>query len=414
MQFGNPIVGAEDLIREAIRSPNFSTDPETGVTGWRVARDGTATFHNLIVGNQNYTIDDDGNAVFSSVSATEILLDGEVLSTLLDRAARGVYAWNTLTGNSAGYTGTAIKFAEIILTDVDTARLFALGLSNVRFDTQAGVSVDRATISVYVNVNAPATSASDLAWTTQILFPTNSGVARDLYLNFVVPFNFVGVSDGDEIHFALYFSSEDTSGNLRVQGDALSVIYIEDKGMMVSAGNYDMGTGTGGEQQYITTWTGTDSDSFQYFSWNDRNVSECYQGHYSSTNGNQYSMIAFDYASIQTALSGATVELVEVYLNNNHSYFNSGITAVIGTHNQTSVGGDHPASELTDGITTEHFSKGQAKWFTVPNSIGNAFRDNTAKGLCLGPGTTNDNEYYGYFAGASQSGPPKLRITYTK
>ena len=45
MQFGNPIVGLEELIREAIRSKNF----ETGVSGWRIARDGTAEFSAIII-----------------------------------------------------------------------------------------------------------------------------------------------------------------------------------------------------------------------------------------------------------------------------------------------------------------------------------------------------------------------------
>lgn len=45
MQFGNPIVGLEELIREAIRSKNFVT----GVSGWRIARDGTAEFSAIII-----------------------------------------------------------------------------------------------------------------------------------------------------------------------------------------------------------------------------------------------------------------------------------------------------------------------------------------------------------------------------
>jgi hypothetical protein len=45
MQFENPIIGEEELIRSAIKSENY--DP--GVTGWRIARDGSAEFTDLLL-----------------------------------------------------------------------------------------------------------------------------------------------------------------------------------------------------------------------------------------------------------------------------------------------------------------------------------------------------------------------------
>lgn len=44
MEFGNPIVGTEDLIRTAIKSPNY----EPGIAGWIIRQDGTAEFLDLI------------------------------------------------------------------------------------------------------------------------------------------------------------------------------------------------------------------------------------------------------------------------------------------------------------------------------------------------------------------------------
>lgn len=44
MEFGNPIVGTEDLIRTAIKSPNY----EAGVAGWIIRQDGTAEFLDII------------------------------------------------------------------------------------------------------------------------------------------------------------------------------------------------------------------------------------------------------------------------------------------------------------------------------------------------------------------------------
>lgn len=45
VEFGNPIIGLEELIRSAIRSQDY----ETGVSGWRIARDGTAEFASIFI-----------------------------------------------------------------------------------------------------------------------------------------------------------------------------------------------------------------------------------------------------------------------------------------------------------------------------------------------------------------------------
>src|SRR3546814_13210273 len=60
----------EVLIRNQIQSENFSVDTETGVSGWQIKRDGTATFNNLVIGGSNYIIDANGDAVFHSITLT--------------------------------------------------------------------------------------------------------------------------------------------------------------------------------------------------------------------------------------------------------------------------------------------------------------------------------------------------------
>lgn len=45
MEFGNPIVGEESLIRSAIKSPNYIP----GSAGWRIAQDGTAEFTGMTI-----------------------------------------------------------------------------------------------------------------------------------------------------------------------------------------------------------------------------------------------------------------------------------------------------------------------------------------------------------------------------
>lgn len=45
VEFGNPIIGQEELIRSAIRSQNY----QAGVSGWRIAADGSAEFTDLLL-----------------------------------------------------------------------------------------------------------------------------------------------------------------------------------------------------------------------------------------------------------------------------------------------------------------------------------------------------------------------------
>ena len=413
MEFGNPIVGSEDLIRSAIKSPDFNTDEESGdVTGWRIAQDGSATFYNLVIGSQNYNIDENGNAVFQTVSASEIFLDGEELSGILDSKARGVLQNINLTGTSAAYTGTNVLFGEIIISHPDITRYYGLTLSNISFH-RTSTLVDLYTISVYAAIGRRAVPTDGLFFQSKGVLSSSVATLDDTYTTFV-PFFFESGTENDDIYFTFYFSSEDTGGGLTVKGIQGSSIWVEDKGPLIAEGTFAMGTGVPGVQQYTKTYFATNTASFESDGSN-RGIDECYQGYFSSTNGNQFSLIQLDDAAIRSDLTGATILKTEVYLNNIHFYQNSGGNALIGTHNLSSISGNHAASVVTnDRINTPHYDLGQAKFTTVSNTIGQNLRDNTAKGLALGQDSSNVNTNYGYFAGADMPGPPRIRITYSK
>jgi hypothetical protein len=414
MEFGNPIVGNEDLIREAIKSPNFSNDPEDGVSGWRIAKDGSATFYNLVVGSDNYFIDENGNAVFASVSADQISLNGTPLTDMFDALPRGIVALTQITGSSAGYTGAAqILAGRIVIPNFDGTRQYVIGGSRLHFNSGTATTIDRMNLDIRINWNAAATTSSTALWAHQERVTNTSAFDQDI--NFRHPFKSTPPNGNgvDDLHIAVFFASEDTSGQLSMDGVTGSRLYVEDVGPAIDYGTFSLGTGTTPVQTYTKTYSANGSASFQSDGDN-RGVSSCYQGYYSSTNGNQFSLISFPYATIQADLAGATITKTELYLNNNHFYSNSGGTAIIGTHNQTSVSGNHPSSQVNDNLDTETFTYGQAKWFTVTNTIGNAFKNNTAKGIALGPAPSNSQSYYGYFAGNGESGEPQLRITYQK
>jgi hypothetical protein len=101
-----------------------------------------------------------------------------------------------------------------------------------------------------------------------------------------------------------------------------------------------------------------------------------------------------------------------VFLNNNHCWYNSGMSAAIGWSASTDFTGNQGDPTGHDSLATPHFNEGQQQWVTVPG-LGVAFRDSGARCVTL---FHNGNElmYYGYFAGGGSSTPPKMRITYTK
>jgi hypothetical protein len=420
MEFGNPIVGQEDLIRSGIKSPNFNTDPQSGnVTGWRIAQDGTATFYNLVVGSQNFNIDENGNAVFKNVTADSIVLGGMDVASMLLNMSYGVQALATITGTSAGYTGTAIKVGEIIIPNFDRTRQYVIGASNFHIDMGTSTTVKYVKLAAYLAYDRSATPSDSLFFSYQHDVYTASGFDQDL--NFRHPWNDLNPS-GTDAHISLYLTSNDTSGQISVQGRDVTAqavgarIYVEDVGPAITYTSFNLGTGSPPVQTYTKTYSANGSASFQSDGTNRSGFDggHCYQGYYSSTNGNQFSCITFPYTTISSDLSGATITKTEVYLSNLHWYNNSGGTAIIGYHNFSSVSGNVSYPSGTADITEASFTYGQAKWVTVSNTIGNAFKNGTAKGIMLGKGPSNSTTYYGYFAGNGQTGEPQLRITYQK
>lgn len=419
MEFGNPIVGGTELIREAIKSPNFN-DSEDGISGWEIARDGSATFYNLTIGSQNYFIDELGNASFNSVSADAITLNGADLQSFLDTLPYGTIAYgNSFSGtNTASIAGTETMCFISRAGQVKQGRLYRVTLKGHLGYSAADTPFD---IRIRFTGNGTDPTTSSTILTTYRAPGAPSSVASE---DFNIVKYYSPGSDIDDFRIGVSLVRAGGTGTAFIYQGAAErslELAVDDMGLygLVSNGALSQVSLASGVTPpppvttYVKTYSATASASFQANGTN-RNVASCYQGYYSSTNGNQFSMIAFPYSTIQADLAGATITKTELYLNNNHFYSNSGGTAIIGTHNQSSVSGNHSSSQVNDNLDTESFTYGQAKWFTVTNSIGNAFKNNTAKGIALGPGPTSSQSYYGYFAGATESGKPQLRITYQK
>lgn len=153
-----------------------------------------------------------------------------------------------------------------------------------------------------------------------------------------------------------------------------------------------------------------------------RGSDEIYQGYISSVHDRQRSIICFP-TTVASDLTGAyDIQSVELYLKCLHWGPDSGGTAVVRSHSETSPpstwGGVSGLS--SDDDRTAWSSKTGAKWCDVSQGINspqiltvNNWVTGTIRGLALYP-TSDATEYYGYFAGNGQSGEPQLRITYRK
>lgn len=124
------------------------------------------------------------------------------------------------------------------------------------------------------------------------------------------------------------------------------------------------------------------------------------------------SLIIFPYAKIASDLAGAEIEKVELYLKRlNTEHGTKSCSVYIKKHNYSSVptrwdGTDTGAAD--SGTPT--MLRGEEKWLTLLNSVGEGLRDGTVKGLCLDTDSNYAIAAYGRFERASA----KLRITYSK
>ncbi len=124
-------------------------------------------------------------------------------------------------------------------------------------------------------------------------------------------------------------------------------------------------------------------------------------------------LMFFPLSTIKSDLSGAKILSVELYLKRlNTTHGESSCYTCIKMHNYSSAparwedGTDLGAADSGTPV----FTRGQEKWVTLLNSVGEGLRDGTIKGLCLDADASYALSRYGRFNKAST----KLRITYTK
>lgn len=375
------------------------------------------------------SIADTGDASFTNVYADEdVVIGGQSVSNLLDIAPRGIIAVSLAPTASSATTGTdnpgAAVWNRIVIPNFDSTRLYKVGFM---FRVDVG-SIE----AKYVGCNVY------YAWDRRALNTDNDGTllaqqmggreqtdlnSFDSAWSGELPFAFTSPG-GTDLNIGFYIVA-DQAGMVSQGGLTYPRAWVEDLGPNDGIITTFDPTGEGGgsdggttpvqsyTKYYDATWTGS------YQGDGDRRYSngDMYHGQYSSTQGNQRSLIGFNTAAIAADLAGATITGCWVTLKNTHYYQNSGGTAVLGTHSysNSSAPSTWSGGTVNESRSTFSWVKGAKSTVSLGTSYGNDFKSGAAKGIALGPGDTTSINYYSYWYGnIGQSNSPQLKITYTK
>lgn len=138
-----------------------------------------------------------------------------------------------------------------------------------------------------------------------------------------------------------------------------------------------------------------------------------YHDSFIGRSGKESGMFWVDIDNMRNTLQGSRIDKVEVYMHVLHSGMGSGTQLTIGTHNTKTW--QDKFSEVNHGVASvRYWGRDQGQWITIPNWVGEAFRDGKLCGF-----TTFDYNadlwHYCYVAGLWDGWKkPKVRITYVK
>jgi hypothetical protein len=142
----------------------------------------------------------------------------------------------------------------------------------------------------------------------------------------------------------------------------------------------------------------------------------CYQGGDTAHtyNGDQKSLIGFNYNAIHSALAGATNVTGTFNAKILHCWFNSGSPIYPTYHTYSSKPGTWAQANVKSMGHTGSIRPGTVNTFNLSAAAVAGFQNGTVKGMGFGPAPTTSLNYYAYMCGATSSPVPTLTFTYWK
>lgn len=421
MPFRNSLVnGGGDLIRESLQSPNFSLG-ET-VEGWQIKKDGSATFNNLTIGSPDYIIDSDGNAAVQTLSVEGIDSDGDGVADsgmtvygvefleYLNRLPRGNIArGNRTTAGASTNTTTTIPYLQLDFT-MEPGRLYRVHTSP--FFLAGGAVGDRTLAFLHYRINDGAAQVTDPYRSFARMYQDIAGATGTVSLadNF-------GSANGGELSVLVSYRAEVGTGFITAAAGYAFNLWADDIGLLTADTGIDRSNVAppATKKNYVSTWTATNSNSYNADGSARTDTADLVQGYTSSYgHGNQYAKAVFagnavageTTKTIAQALSGATITKVEVSLYMKWWYYINSGTVVIRPHNSTALTSTTPSGS---SISVASWGVNSSKWVNITSIATSAIR-----GFSIGPGPSTSGTYYGRADGHSQTHKPQIRISYTR
>lgn len=110
-------------------------------------------------------------------------------------------------------------------------------------------------------------------------------------------------------------------------------------------------------------------------------------------------------------LAGVTIDQVTIRLENLHSWYNSGLTVILGYTGQSTITNFYNSSATT-AVASYHMNEGSTHTQDITGGgLGSAMASGAAKAIVLGPGSAFNLNNYGYFYGAGGDNSQNPLIT---
>jgi hypothetical protein len=422
LQVNGQTAGLIDFIKPEVQvlwnrmqSSNFVP----GQTGWGLEGD-TSQFPALNVL---------GSIGAGAISARSITVNGIDLETqYLDPLPLGIIAYDISTSgtHTANISTPETKLFEFS-APMRNGRLYKIVFAG---HLQASVASDVFDFTLrYTTDGTTPTTASSLMRTWRVTMPAASPSTAFWLEKIYSP-----AADYGVVRLAISLVRAAGTGNafiFNTQTERAAFFYVEDVGLYGPAaitGTLSQTSGVVQAAAKVTTtgtWYATWGRSFREAGGTTLagDPDDLYQGvpYYSSDYGNSRSLFGFDYAAIQTALTGATVNWIKVIYRVKDAYDYSPYTTVsVASHNYTTKPTTWAAANVSTGRATFSGQQtGVTYSNTLPLAVASEFKAGTTRGLGFGPGlaSTDFGFMYGMLTsdGLSPSlDRPRVQINYTK
>lgn len=430
MTFKNTILAGEELIRSAIRSKNFNESKEIG---WRIARDGTATFQ--AINTNGYATGP--TASYDQVVANDSLIYrgrelANIISGLSENLRNNPYlnnqfiSWGIIAyadwgqgGNSATYPGDGTAYYPLSVDatfNPDRSYMISWYGNVKQLDTgylQLHMSVGGD--DTFLDISSQSASGQLSGHTFTRYFPGGLNGRQTIS---------IGCKGGGGFQFIINTTTLE------------SRLAVTDMGPAIGDSSYrsgnppppDQGGGGGGGHRHHKTWKTVEAACTGGWSYGydgrvrNRDGGHLYQGQADSFWQNQFSYIWFQRAEYKelVGVPNEDIAFVEFYVYFIHWWNYDGGRADVGWHGLKQSDRDQygPLTNRHGQIFEQVYtSRHQGRWMHLQptNAIVNALQRGDFEGLQLGRAVPNNHNHYGYAAGDNELGhQPVMRMRYRK